>query len=476
MEPERKIEKLLRAFAKKRREQAGDAVELRPAARQRLHGEIRRRSQQSGSGGFLSSLFAWSRPRLAFAFCILALVCVGVWVVLPLRPHEKSQQSLASINSRRSLNTPTTRDAKSSPAEPAPAPETPAPSAPQPVAAPPPEVLTVNPDSAGNAAAVVALENEKKLNYQTAAPAEPPPANRPEYLAGAANGAVVGGVRDGAAVDSSLAQNSFAPIVAPGAPGSAFNTNTLLDMNQNSPHTVGGALDKDAEQVATAAAAASAQKQSVWAAQSASAEAPATFAFKGGAATPPVGAVAFDSLAGEQGAPASQHFYRVDLPNTRDRAAVALRNPAPILTSFRVEQNGSQLRMLDADGSVYTGAVQFARDEKTLDDSFAMTLKTEAAAAKPVAQAPSPAQKVFFLVTGTNRNLKQMVTFSGNFIPLTNSILWTNTFLNGTGGAGGAAGAASEKLPLLLLNSRISGKAVIGAGKEIDVNAAPARR
>ena len=43
METERKIEKLLRAYAKKRRADAGDPLKLHPATRRLLQGEVARR-------------------------------------------------------------------------------------------------------------------------------------------------------------------------------------------------------------------------------------------------------------------------------------------------------------------------------------------------------------------------------------------------------------------------------------------------
>ena len=42
MEPERKIEKLLRAYAKKRRAEAGDSLKLHPANRRILQDEAAR--------------------------------------------------------------------------------------------------------------------------------------------------------------------------------------------------------------------------------------------------------------------------------------------------------------------------------------------------------------------------------------------------------------------------------------------------
>src|SRR5580765_2714184 len=99
MEPERRIEKWLRAFAKKRREQAGEPMELRPAARQQLHKEIARRGEEKSRGGFFSSLFLGLRPRLAFAVCFVVLA-IGGWILLPnlIEPKPTSLASIPSEN------------------------------------------------------------------------------------------------------------------------------------------------------------------------------------------------------------------------------------------------------------------------------------------------------------------------------------------------------------------------------------------
>ena len=46
MEPERNIEKLLRAFAKKRRADAGDPLKLHPALRRQLQAEVARLTRE----------------------------------------------------------------------------------------------------------------------------------------------------------------------------------------------------------------------------------------------------------------------------------------------------------------------------------------------------------------------------------------------------------------------------------------------
>ncbi|HEY2082372.1 MAG TPA: hypothetical protein VGI88_06265, partial [Verrucomicrobiae bacterium] len=104
MEPERQIEKLLRAFAKKRREQAGDAAELPAPTRERLHREIARRSSGKGGGGFFASFLAGFRPRLVFAVCCIAIAGIGVWLLSPALTHPKPA-TLASAD-RESVNAP----------------------------------------------------------------------------------------------------------------------------------------------------------------------------------------------------------------------------------------------------------------------------------------------------------------------------------------------------------------------------------
>jgi len=140
-----------------------------------------------------------------------------------------------------------------------------------------------------------------------------------------------------------------------------------------------------------------------------------------------------------------------------------------------VEQNGNDLRVVDADGSVYTGAMQVAREETSAPATISVAPKNKPSAPPLLKTSPpSAAQNYSFSVAGTNRNLNQNVVFSGNLIPFTNT-LHPRSNVAGFGGtipAGRAASVMPE--PWLLSNSRISGKAVIGNEKEIEVNATPA--
>ena len=85
-DPERPIEKLLRSSAEKRREEAGAPLELHPATRRLLQGEVARRfpkpSPQPGPAeGFLGRLW----PRLAWGLAGAAVLAVAVLVLVPAR-------------------------------------------------------------------------------------------------------------------------------------------------------------------------------------------------------------------------------------------------------------------------------------------------------------------------------------------------------------------------------------------------------
>src|SRR5262250_532014 len=82
MEPERPIEKLLRDYAKKRRDEAGDSLEMHPATRRMLQGEVTRelaRGQKRSASARRST-----QPWAVFAGALGILVLLGVAVALLL--------------------------------------------------------------------------------------------------------------------------------------------------------------------------------------------------------------------------------------------------------------------------------------------------------------------------------------------------------------------------------------------------------
>jgi hypothetical protein len=95
-EPERPIEKLLRAAAQRRRDDAGPPFELHPADRRLLQGEVARKfaQPQRQNRSFAELLSQWW-PRLAGGVAILAVLALAVRALLPLPRNDKSEALLA---------------------------------------------------------------------------------------------------------------------------------------------------------------------------------------------------------------------------------------------------------------------------------------------------------------------------------------------------------------------------------------------
>jgi hypothetical protein len=442
MEPERQIEKLLRAFAKKRREQAGEPpMEMHPSARRQLHAEISRRPRGTDHT-FFAGFFARLRPRMAFAVCAAAVVCAGVWVVWPLLNQQNKQQTLASAQLAKEMSERQKTRA--------------------PKAAPPPAVQApvLQFDDKD-----VAFKNEKDV---TAAPmpAQPAPASVPESNPKPA----VSGV-------DTVQETAGGLVAATPPPSDRISTDARKsdqpDVFTGRPQAGGG--------YAAAPPPASVLPAQTNAVTLAMAPAGTAHALTGTRKEIPAqnapmarnGIAAFSDgsvldEAGDSIAAISQRFNRVDASVAGQRAAGKFLKTAPqpaVLTSFRLEQNGNSLRVVDDDGSVYTGALQ------VLKNPIAPPLGISPAVAAAETRAKRAPSNYSFRVAGTNRNLNQNVVFSGTLIPLTNALLpGSNVAVGGGGGAGGNRSMPGQPL---LLNARISGQVIIGNQRGIPVNATP---
>jgi len=127
-----------------------------------------------------------------------------------------------------------------------------------------------------------------------------------------------------------------------------------------------------------------------------------------------------------------------------------------LLSSFRVEQTGDRLRIIDADGSSYTGTI--GRRDVSAGET----------ARRAAAPAPSPGGPVvtgspayFFRVEGTNRSQRQLVRFSGELVPKLSAR------------PTGAAGAPLPGTNAFLQQFQLQGRARIGDTREIQINAVP---
>jgi hypothetical protein len=162
--------------------------------------------------------------------------------------------------------------------------------------------------------------------------------------------------------------------------------------------------------------------------------------------------------------------------------------PMPnVLSSFQLEQNGRQIRVVDADGSIYDGAIEQPPTEEAARRGIAVQTaatdlkknigpeakRIESIAAATASEAAST-QNVFFRVAGTNRTLNQLVVFEGNFLARKDQ---ANELVAGaklkTNQSPAAARQSLSQKGQQVPGSLIQGQAMIGPSNRIEINAAP---
>jgi hypothetical protein len=167
---------------------------------------------------------------------------------------------------------------------------------------------------------------------------------------------------------------------------------------------------------------------------------------------------------------------------------------ATILNAFEVEQTGNALRITEPDGSSYEGQILdmplTASAERTTSAispsspspppalaASRTTANAEKRQSEPSASLPNDSyvsgiQNVYFRAAGTNRSLKQPVIISGNFVVNTghtfnNTLYFQNAPPSGTGQTDGHVGG------IILPVDRLEGKALVGGAQEVLINATP---
>ena len=132
------------------------------------------------------------------------------------------------------------------------------------------------------------------------------------------------------------------------------------------------------------------------------------------AAAPPVAELSSaDNLGMTQ-----QFSQQASVQTFRNNAQV--NRAANILNTFQVEQQGSDIRVLDSDGSTYTGKIEQSAKNAELDSR--MTVRRDAAkqmrsyAAKAARENESATvPQSYFRATGFNVSLKKTLVFEGNY-------------------------------------------------------------
>jgi len=423
---ERPIEKLLRESAQQRREAAGAPLELHPATRRLLHGEVsRQHAKAMSTRASLFQTLLQAGPRLVWGITALAVLVILGTMVLPLWTGHQAETLLAQNDNP---PTPTSKDELAA-----------APSV-NPVAAP-----TRTP-------AELAEPNELAIEINKLSEA-------PRITESAARSAEdnQSKPRDEASIASRTDAASFsqryglAPAAAP-IPGTSL---------AGSPAPAVSGSGKDSTRQPSAAGGSAVDEKT-----------------KLALANSPSDATR-DRLA--------QRF--VQTAPTQTATLQARREVAPdsvVLKSFQIEQSGSSIRILDADGSVYTGSVQVAANA-ALQRSLA--LKAAAPTAPQIAAGRNSAQTVTdagignsqtssqyaFRVSGTNLTLRQRVVFDGNLWPTTNG--------SPQSALGSVIGGSNATPPLNQVGAtqsssagtRVSGRASVGDKLVIEVDALPAK-
>jgi hypothetical protein len=536
-EPERPIEKLLRAAAQKRRDDAGALFELHPADRRLLQSEVARTfAPPQRQPRSLAQALAQLWVRLAGAVALLAVLGLAVWTLLPVPRTGKPELSLAR-------NLPASKDMLAQEPQPLPTP-TQAPLAPalaaavkkesqllafadkqKPDTATRPGLLTATPSPVEEPNAValrngfdaprleLATTSQFAVREEAAKPlvvaAGVMPAPAPTGVSGGALARRYG-LPTQPARSANPAASSAGPTTVAMAPAPA--TVPLADGSA----TLVGALSRQP------AAAPVAQPNESMQLTAGNSPQPGTYQNSlptvAAANRPTPSLLPMDSLSKaapeglQQAKPLTVAQRFVQVPSeTKAKGTLALTEivtPA-VLASFQVEQAGPVLRITDGDGSVYAGSLQLANAPRRARSakadgppaSFAVRAPTRGLEQETTAtlDSDSPAHQTYsFRVAGTNRSLQKKVVFTGNLLTATNLSLslpaTTNltarglyaggnrrdTFSYGAtnldlqGGLGRSQTATTQPAFLPLLNSRISGKVVVGTGKPIEINALPA--
>jgi hypothetical protein len=490
-EPERDMEKTLKAYAERRRQQAGAPLELHPATRRMLQGEAaRRHSRKAKDTGFWSQMAGVIRRRLVLVSALTVMVVAIALTFVPALTRAKREQ----LASYRALD-----GASRSEASPAPAAGELA------KAKTPDQALadkklssdgsaTTTPAEApivalDRTAAASASEKQKDtanpaLNFPTTS-AEPLPMNRPDSakVATLAQNVVT---TPNSSLDGGVGGRTFgqANSLAPAAPAPAGASGLVNQGNEafqrNVQPTSAFAFKSEASSVPNL--------QDNLKLGAPVAPPPVSLAAQAPPASAPSGAFAAPAIANSESDSAgavTQRFYRLTASARKATTGTSSRNRG-VLDSFRVEQSGGTMRVIDGDGSVYAGFVQVSDQpsQHSLDSS--VTVAREAESAQPQAAAKSAtvqsadalsglpdSASYFFRVTGTNRTSRQPVVFSGMFIPVSPRISGVITGSQGRAVSGLVQPAPSTPGTLPLSRSQLRGRAVIGATNAIDVNASP---
>lgn len=455
MEPERKIEKLLRAYAKKRKADAGDVFTLHPATRRRLQTEV---DKQFAEPPEEESVSLWQLFRQQWAvLAVFALVIYfGASLFLPALSKAKvKSQSVSAMSNLRQI---------------------------------------------GAAAQIAAVDNSGKLpatldeltnNHLLSEKVLNDPVSGKRFVF-AAGGEKLDSLASNAVLAYSPEDKKNRSVLLADGSVQMMNRKQFDDLTQRelkAPATLAEVADARREAAGESQLAGKlAFDQPVPAAAPVVASGTMTVnginTSGGGGGGKDIGLEYKDRLvatAAPAVAPAKQLFkdaerakseaLGVNSNSQKFRNAVA--TTAPVLVSFELQQNGNDLAVVDADGSVYQGSLQTNSGDA---QSPAPAVVPPGAAQSQVSDVAknqvAAGNNFYFRVAGQNRTSKQNVVFTGNLIPLAGNgaNAQTDATANNLGGRGDVSQAQNAAL---FSNSRIAGNVTMDITNQIEINAVP---
>ena len=470
MEPERKIEKLLRAYGKKRRADAGDAFKLHPATRRLLQGEVARRVPKPEDEADSLSLWDLFRERWAVLAGFALIIFFGAALFMPaLSKAKMKSKNVEAMSHLKQIG----------------------------VAA---QIAAV--DNNGRLPATLdALTNTLGSDL---ALTDTVSGQRFTYVAGGAN---LNGLQSHDVLAYSpedkkaravlfadgsverLRRDEFSALTNRGQSALALAENSPSRKLNETPATL--ALAAPAPAAAPPVAGEPAGISGIVN----GAVAPSGRAVSGAVATPGEFASAATSRNATTGgfaeaqkpavfkSEAPGNSLQFGLNNSQLFVQTKAPKKQPVLESFEVQQNGNAFSVVDRDGSVYNGTVQpvglALQDDLSQTKEAADRSAVLADAAKKdlglAGNAQSQSQNYSFRVSGANRSLKQNVVFVGNLIPISNGTANTVKNFSGGGGGGGQSqsAAANAGQQQIFSNSRITGTATIDNTNQVEINAVP---
>jgi hypothetical protein len=439
MEPERKIEKLLRAYAKKRRADAGGPLRLHPATRRLLQGEIARRKPKPEDEEASVTLWELFRHRWALLAGFAVIVFFGAALFLPALSKAKFKaQKLTALNNLRQIG-----------------------AAAQ---------MAANENHGSLPSSLDALTNE----LGSARALTDPETGKPfVYVAGGEN---LGQLSSNAVLAYSLAEKRGHAVLFADGRVDLVDDQRLAELTNRGLSQLVAADNSASRQLAETSA--DLKDTGGYATASAGML----------AATAPAGAPpALDLPAQSPAAPdrkvpmqTTSVQFAANVAQNSFKNTVALNQAAAVLANFQVQQNGNAIRVVDADGSVYDGSLQ---PESAAEQNASVQTAMPQSAGAPAMQAErekpgaardelQAAQNYIFRVTGMNQTLKQKVVFAGNLLVMSSGTTNAQSFSLGGGGlAGSSQPTPQSQLPWS--NSRIAGTAIIAKTNHIEINAVP---